>query len=100
MSGLAVIQNMRDELRLDIPIILITARHAEKDIVEGLEAGADEYRVKPAHHLECVARVESALRRANSLRVDKSLKNKPVFSALITLMSVHAKFRLTPRKCC
>jgi len=79
MSGLAVIQNMRDELRLDIPIILITARHAEEDIVEGLEAGADDYLVKPARHLECVAHVESALRRANSLRVDKSLKNKPVF---------------------
>lgn len=79
MSGLAVIQNMRDELRLDIPIILITARNAEEDIVEGLEAGADDYLVKPARHLECVARVESALRRANSLRVDKSLKNKLVF---------------------
>ncbi len=79
ISGVAVIQKMRDELRLDIPIILITSRNAEEDIVEGLDAGADDYLVKPARHLECVARVEAALRRANSLRLEKSLKDKPVF---------------------
>ncbi len=79
MSGVDVIQKMRDELRLDIPILLITSRNAEQDIIEGLEAGADDYLVKPARHLECVARVEATLRRANSLRLEKSRKDKPVF---------------------
>jgi two-component system, OmpR family, response regulator RegX3 len=79
MSGVDVIQKMRDELKLDIPIILITSRNAEQDIVEGLEAGADDYLVKPARHMECIARVEAALRRANSIRAEKALKDKPVF---------------------
>ena len=79
MSGVEVIQQMRNTLKLDIPIILVTSRNAEQDIVEGLDAGADDYLVKPARHMECVARVEAALRRANSLRAEKALKDKPVF---------------------
>jgi two-component system, OmpR family, response regulator RegX3 len=79
MAGVEVIRQMRDDLRLDIPIILVTSRNAEQDIVEGLEAGADDYLVKPVRHLECVARVDAALRRANSLRTEKALKDKPVF---------------------
>lgn len=79
MSGVEVIQQMRDVLKLDIPIILVTSRNSEQDIVEGLDAGADDYLVKPVRHLECVARVDAALRRANSLRVEKALKDKPVF---------------------
>jgi two-component system, OmpR family, response regulator RegX3 len=79
MSGVDVIQKMRDQLKLDIPIILITSRNSEQDIVEGLEAGADDYLVKPARHMECIARVEAALRRANSLRAEKAQKDKPVF---------------------
>jgi DNA-binding response OmpR family regulator len=71
MSGVEVIQQMRDVLKLDIPIILITSRNSEQDIVEGLEAGADDYLVKPARHMECIARVEAALRRANSIRVER-----------------------------
>ncbi len=79
MSGVDVIQHMRNQLKLDIPIILITSRNAEQDIVEGLDAGADDYLVKPARHRECVARVEAARRRANSLRAERALKDKPVF---------------------
>jgi len=79
MSGVDVIQKMRSELKLDIPIILITSRNSEQDIVEGLEAGADDYLVKPVRHLECIARVEAALRRANSLRAEKAQRDTPVF---------------------
>ena len=82
MAGVEVIRRMRDDLRLDIPIILVTSRNAEQDIVEGLEAGADDYLVKPVRHMECVARVEAALRRANSIRAEKALKDKPVFFGL------------------
>jgi two-component system, OmpR family, response regulator RegX3 len=76
MPGVEVVRKMREEMHLDIPIIIITARNLEQDIVEGLEAGADDYLVKPARRLECLARVEATLRRAESLRAEKATKNK------------------------
>lgn len=79
LAGVEVIRQLREDLHLDIPIILVTSRNAEQDIVEGLEAGADDYLIKPVRHMECVARVEAALRRANSLRAERALKDKPVF---------------------
>ena len=79
MAGVEVIRQMREEMHLDMPIILVTSRNAEQDIVEGLEVGADDYLVKPVRHLECVARVDAVLRRANSLRAEKAKRDKPVF---------------------
>jgi two-component system, OmpR family, response regulator RegX3 len=76
MPGVEVVRRMRDEMHLDIPIIIITSRNLEQDIVEGLEAGADDYLVKPARRMECLARVEATLRRAESLRAEKATKNK------------------------
>lgn len=47
-----------------IPIIMLTARGSQSDIVRGLEAGADDYLVKPFHPDELLARVSAVLRRA------------------------------------
>lgn len=47
-----------------IPIIMLTARGSHSDIVRGLEAGADDYLVKPFHPDELLARVSAVLRRA------------------------------------
>ena len=45
-----------------MPIILVTAKADSKDVVEGLEAGADEYLTKPIDQMSLVARVKSVLR--------------------------------------
>jgi two-component system response regulator MprA len=47
----------------DVPIIMLTARDALSDKVEGLEAGADDYVTKPFQFAELLARVRAALRR-------------------------------------
>jgi DNA-binding response OmpR family regulator len=47
----------------DIPIIMLTARSAEKDKVEALDAGADDYITKPFSTPELLARVDAALTR-------------------------------------
>jgi len=47
------------------PIIMLTAKSDERDIVNGLETGADDYIVKPFRAKEVLARVEAVLRRAN-----------------------------------
>src|SRR3954453_9273031 len=50
----------------DVPVIMLTARGAELERVRGLQAGADDYMVKPFGRQELVARVQALLRRARS----------------------------------
>lgn len=61
LSGLEVCKKIRDSST--VPIIMLTAKTAEKDILEGLSLGADDYITKPFSPKELVARVETVLRR-------------------------------------
>jgi len=62
MDGLAVVRRLRAK-RLAVPILLLTARDAVPDRVAGLDAGADDYLVKPFDPDELSARVRALLRR-------------------------------------
>ncbi len=62
MSGMEVIAALRAAGR-DFPILILTARDRWQDKVEGLQAGADDYVVKPFHVEEILARVDALLRR-------------------------------------
>jgi two-component system, OmpR family, KDP operon response regulator KdpE len=65
MNGLEACRAIRHETSgPDVPIIMLTVRDAEKDIVEALDAGADDYVVKPFGTPELLARIRAALRRA------------------------------------
>lgn len=61
-GGLEILQLVR-EARPTLPVIILTARGAEQDRVEGLRKGADDYVVKPFSVKELLARVEAVLRR-------------------------------------
>ncbi|MCB1756275.1 MAG: response regulator transcription factor [Gammaproteobacteria bacterium] len=63
-SGLDVLRWLRRDAASDVPVIFITARQAEEDIVTALEAGADDYLVKPAREKEVLARLKALARRA------------------------------------
>src|SRR4051794_3714278 len=62
LDGLAVTRRVRAK-RLAVPILLLTARDALEDRVAGLDAGADDYLVKPFEVAELAARVRALLRR-------------------------------------
>jgi two-component system, OmpR family, response regulator MprA len=62
LDGLAVTRRLRAK-RLPVPILLLTARDALEDRVAGLDAGADDYLVKPFEVEELAARVRALLRR-------------------------------------
>ncbi len=63
MDGIEVCRHLRAESSLPfMPIIIVTAKTDSKDVVAGLEAGADEYLTKPVNHAALVARVKSMLR--------------------------------------
>ncbi len=63
MSGLDVIRTLRADGH-DLPILILTARGKWEEKVTGLEAGADDYLVKPFHMEELLARIKALLRRA------------------------------------
>jgi two-component system phosphate regulon response regulator PhoB len=64
ISGLEVLQQLRgDELTRDVPVLLLTARREERDRIQGLTLGADDYLTKPFSPEELVLRVRNILRR-------------------------------------
>ena len=63
LSGIDVVKRLRGEGRT-LPILILTARGSWQDKVVGLEAGADDYLVKPFEYPELVARVKALLRRS------------------------------------
>ncbi|TQJ56453.1 response regulator transcription factor [Streptomyces sp. SLBN-115] len=69
MTGLDVCRRMR-ELDQTLPIIMATARGDDEDIVVGLEAGADDYVVKPVPARVLQARIRAVLRRAAGVPAD------------------------------
>ena len=67
MSGIELTKKLkRDDRTADIPVILLTARGDEDDRISGLDAGADDYVVKPFSPRELVARIRAVLRRTNT----------------------------------
>src|SRR5687768_5978581 len=64
MGGLTVCQRLKEDVRTrEIPVIMLTAKSEENDIITGLEMGADDYVAKPFSPKELVARVRAILRR-------------------------------------
>ena len=64
LDGLAACRTIR--VMSDVPILMLTARSAVEERVEGLEAGADDYLVKPFAVVELIARARALLRRSGS----------------------------------
>ena len=64
MDGFQLLRKIRE--RLDVPVIMLTAKGEVSDKVVGLELGADDYLAKPFEPRELLARIQSILRRVNS----------------------------------
>ncbi len=71
MDGWEVCKRLRE--MTDVPIIFLTARGETKDVVHGLEMGADDYIVKPYDNDELIARIKAHLRRAPSTTMSEEL---------------------------
>lgn len=73
-NGVSVLRHLKERSQWrDIPVIMATAKGSEYDKVESLDAGADDYLVKPFGMMEMVSRVKAVLRRSGK-------KESPVLS--------------------
>ncbi len=68
LDGYQLCKRLREDARRDTPIIMLTARDALSDRLQGLNAGADDYLLKPFALSELVARIEAILRRSQGAR--------------------------------
>ena len=77
MDGLDVARQARSR-GWDFPILILTARTEEVDMVVGLDAGADDYVTKPFRLAELMARVRALLRRAETVESSEMIKAQDV----------------------
>ncbi|TAL88505.1 MAG: phosphate regulon transcriptional regulatory protein PhoB [Candidimonas sp.] len=74
-SGITLAKKLRaDERTRQVPIIMLTAKGAEHDKIDGLEAGADDYITKPFSPKELIARIKAVLRRRAPQLTDDIIK--------------------------
>jgi DNA-binding response OmpR family regulator len=78
VDGLEIIRRLRQDMTLDVPVIMLTARSQETDRIYGLELGADDYLTKPFAPAELVARVKAVLRRARPAAPAASREEQPI----------------------
>jgi two-component system, OmpR family, response regulator CpxR len=79
LDGFGVLRQLRK--RVNVPVVMLTARAAETDRIAGLDAGADDYLAKPFGPEELLARVRAVLRRAGQVvaSVNEVLRVGPVW---------------------
>ena len=77
ISGVDVMRWIRANLSKSVPILFVTVRDTEEDIVHALNAGADDYMIKPVRQSETLARVAALLRRAYPEKEKTTLEFPP-----------------------
>ncbi|HEU4952576.1 MAG TPA: response regulator transcription factor [Holophagaceae bacterium] len=99
VDGFQVLRTLREH-QDPVPVLMLTARGAEQDRVQGLSLGADDYLVKPFSVLELIARVKAILRRTRPLEKPKALRSGPFRFDLPRLEAVRDDqiMDLTPRE--
>lgn len=68
MDGMSILKRIRDK-SINCPVLVLTARDSLEDRVLGLDAGADDYVVKPFDVIEIIARIKAIVRRSNGRSV-------------------------------
>lgn len=82
MSGLQMAKIVREERHSNIPIIFLTAKVAEQDMLRGFSVGGDDYITKPFSFQEVLARVNAILRRTSPKSPKSKRKSELVFDNL------------------
>lgn len=76
-SGEQVLRRLRADLKVTAPVLFVTARDAEEDVAMILEAGADDFLVKPVRRLELLARIDAVIRRIAPPQATRTIEIGP-----------------------
>jgi heavy metal response regulator len=99
MDGFEVLRRMRG-MKIQTPVIFLTAKDSERDVVQGLNLGADDYLTKPFSFNELLARIQATLRRGKMVSHPSALQ----IANLVLEVDGHRVFRdkmkieLTPKE--
>ena len=91
MDGFTVAKNIRENDK-ETPILFLTAKSLQEDVMEGFEVGADDYLSKPFHMDELLARMEAIIRRTEAKKttkkVDSYVIGKYSFDVVRNILSI------------
>ncbi|MCX6223095.1 MAG: response regulator transcription factor [Bacteroidia bacterium] len=87
ISGFSLAQKIRKEMQLDVPIIFLTARDTENDLLTGFNVGADDYIAKPFSIRALQARVKAVLKRVKNLHADTDATSMNIGEIILDLES-------------
>ena len=99
VNGLDICRKIRSES--NVPVLMLTARDQDEDVVRGLAFGADDYIVKPFSHKQLVARIRAATRRAGTQQSAKQ-SDQVTAGGMVLDVDTHevtragTRIRLTP----
>lgn len=97
-SGLEVVRTLRREGR-DVPVLIMTGRDDDQDIVRGLDAGADDYLLKPVSPEVLKARLRAAVRRGGASRTDQLVIGELAMNRLArSVLGAGRELSLTPKE--
>jgi len=96
LDGIKVCRQLRQG-RVDIPVLMLTARDDVDDKISGLDAGADDYLTKPFSFPEFLARVRALLRRKNAVKITRlKVADLEIDQAARKVSRAGADIELTP----
>lgn len=97
MDGYALTRAVR-EARMELPILMVTARDQFDDMQKGFRAGTDDYMIKPVNVKELVLRVKALLRRARIQSEKKITVGSTVLDYDALTVTLHGKETILPQK--
>ncbi len=86
MQGIDLLRELRTAQQM-VPIIMVTGKTAKEEIIQGLEAGADDYLTKPFNPEELLARIRSVLRRTQQVSATPS--KRIVYDRIVMDLDAH-----------
>lgn len=101
MDGISLLENLRNQAKSDVPVLILTAKDTLQNKIAGLDTGADDYLVKPFEIRELSARIRSLIRRQKGLVSAETLKvaDLEFDTATMTVTRNDKQLKLTPSVC-